>query len=100
VDNVYTGIKSPTKGINSIVFMAEDILLLVIKNNMLVTITSNMSPIIGVLKIGAAMKSTASAIKDIPSAEIDLQLKDAAFNICMIYMYTIYNIYLSLVIFL
>jgi hypothetical protein len=46
------------------------------------------------------MKSTASAIKDIPSAEIDLQLKDAAFNICMIYMYTIYNIYLSLVIFL
>jgi hypothetical protein len=44
---VYTGIKSPTKGINSIVFMAEDTLLLVIENNMLVTITSNMSPIIG-----------------------------------------------------
>ena len=31
-----------------------------------------MSPIIGVLKIGAAMKSTASAIKDIPRAVIDL----------------------------
>ena len=54
VDNVYTGRKSPINGMNSAMFTAVDSLLFVIEYSKLVINESNMSPIIGVLKIGAA----------------------------------------------
>lgn len=55
VDSVYVGIKSPMNGMNSIVFMAVDILLFVIEYNNPVTNASNTSPRIGASNIGAAM---------------------------------------------
>jgi hypothetical protein len=54
VETVYTGKKSPTNGINSARFIMMETLLLVIEYNKPDTITSNMSPIIGTPKIGAA----------------------------------------------
>ena len=54
VDIVYTGRKSPRNGMNSARFIMTETLLLVIKYNKPVTMTSNMSPSIGNPKIGAA----------------------------------------------
>jgi hypothetical protein len=54
VDTVYTGRKSPRNGMNSARFIMTETLLLVIKYNKPVTMTSNMSPSIGTPKIGAA----------------------------------------------
>jgi hypothetical protein len=55
VDIVYAGIGSPIKGINSIVFIAVASLLPVILNKRLLVMTSNMSPITGMSKTGAAI---------------------------------------------
>ena len=54
VDRVYTGMKSPTKGMNSIMFTAVDILLLVILYSKLTTIASRISPKTGIPNKGAA----------------------------------------------
>ena len=54
VESVYTGMKSPTIGMNSIMFTAVDILLLVILYNKLTIIASNISPITGTPNKGAA----------------------------------------------
>jgi hypothetical protein len=54
VETVYTGIKSPRNGINSLRFIMRETLLLVMKYNKADTIISNTSPIIGTPKIGAA----------------------------------------------
>ena len=47
------GIKSPIIGMNSIVFIAVDTLLLVMEYSKLVVITSNTSPITGMSNKGA-----------------------------------------------
>ena len=54
VETVYTGIKSPRNGINSVRFIMRETLLLVMEYNKPDTIISNTSPIIGTPKIGAA----------------------------------------------
>ena len=55
VERVYTGMKSPTKGMNSIMFTAVDILLLVILYSKLTMIASRTSPITGIPNKGAAI---------------------------------------------
>ena len=82
--------KSPTKGMNSIKFIAAEVLLRVNEYNKLFVQKSNTSPIIGISNTGAAIKSKASAIIDIPRAEAALNEKDlssvefATFSRCMI----------------
>ena len=65
---------------NSERFIPTETLLLVIKNNKPVTMTSNMSPIIGTPNIGAAKKSRISATIDIPSANAARILKKRLFG--------------------
>jgi hypothetical protein len=76
VDTVYTGRKSPMNGINSIMLIVADILLLVIEYRRVITIASNTSPIMGALNIGAAIWSKASAIIEILRAEITRSFKE------------------------
>lgn len=64
---------------NSARFIMTETLLLVIKYNKPVTMTSNTSPIIGSPNIGAAKKSKISAIIDIPSANATRILKKRLF---------------------
>lgn len=66
---------------NSARFITTETLLLVIKYNKPVTMTSNMSPIIGTANIGAAKKSRISATIDIPSANATRILKKRLFGL-------------------
>lgn len=63
------------KGMNPIVFMTVDTLLLVILKRRLVSITSKTSPAGSMSKIGAAIYSKRSPINDIPNANARSQLE-------------------------
>ena len=65
---------------NSARFITTETLLLVIEYNKPLTMTSNMSPIIGTPNIGAAKKSRISATIDIPSANAARILKKRLFG--------------------
>ena len=64
---------------NSARVITTETLLLVIRYNKPVTMTSNMSPIMGTPNIGAAKKSRISATIDIPSANPARILKKRPF---------------------
>ena len=77
MDKVYVGMRSPTNGMNSSVFMAVDTLLLEILKRKLVSLTSKISPARGTSKIGAPIY-----LKD-RQLKILLCRRDSQFECCM-----------------